>query len=113
MFDLGLRANRPKEVIELLIGALRAQRSRPHLISRERISAAAPELAWWNALNDHIPGRSITFQKRDRDAPQSDTVYSSGDRLSIKSPNSRLGVQPPSERPQLNRERERLLQRSE
>ena len=81
----------------------------------ERISAAAPELAWWNALNERIhPSRSITlFQKRDRDAPQSDAVYSLIDPILDEISKFEIGSLTPSERRQLNRERERLLKKSE
>jgi hypothetical protein len=53
------------------------------------------------------------FQKRDRDAPQSDAVYSLIDPILDEISKFEIGSLTPSERPQLNRERERLLRKSE
>jgi hypothetical protein len=53
------------------------------------------------------------FQKRGRDAPQSDLVSSSIDPIRDKISKFGIGNLTPSERRQLNRERERLLKKSE
>jgi hypothetical protein len=53
------------------------------------------------------------FQKRDRDALQSDAVYTSIDPILDKISKFGIGRLTPSERQQLNRERERLLKKSE
>jgi hypothetical protein len=73
-----------------------------------------PELAWWNALNERIPQAEVItlFQKRDRDALQSDAVYSSIDPMRDKISKFEIGSLTPSELRQLNRERERLLKKS-
>jgi hypothetical protein len=59
-------------------------------------------------------GRSITlFQKRHRDAPQSEAVYSSGDPIVDKISKIRDRELNPERAAATNRERERLLQKSE
>jgi hypothetical protein len=66
-------------------------------------------------LKEHIPQADVSrlFQKRDRDAPQSDLVSSSIDPIRDKISKFGIGNLTPSERRQLNRERERLLKKSE
>jgi len=53
------------------------------------------------------------FQKRHRDAPQSDAVYSSGDPIVDKISKIRDRELNPERAAATNRERERLLQKSE
>src|SRR5438132_2929021 len=80
---------------------------------------AGPELAWWNALKERIgprPKYHVLPKPRPRPVSgrtESDDVYSSIDPILDKISKFGIGSLTPSERRQLNRERERLLKKSE
>jgi len=80
---------------------------------------AGPELAWWNTLKERIlPRPKYHVLPRPRPRPvsgrtESDDVYSSIDPILDKISKFGIGSLTPSERRQLNRERERLLKKSE
>jgi rhomboid family protein len=80
---------------------------------------AGPELAWWNTLKERIrprPKYHVVPKPRPRPGSgrtESDDVYSSIDPILDKISKFGIGSLTPSERRQLNRERERLLKKSE
>src|SRR5213596_232243 len=80
---------------------------------------AGPELAWWNTLKERIrprPKYHVLPKPRPRPGSgrtESDDVYSSIDPILDKISKFGIGSLTPSERRQLNRERERLLKKSE
>ena len=80
---------------------------------------AGPELAWWNTLKERIrprPKYHVLPKPRPRPVSgrtESDDVYSSIDPILDKISKFGIGSLTPSERRQLNRERERLLKKSE
>jgi membrane associated rhomboid family serine protease len=83
------------------------------------LRGAGPELAWWNALKERIgprPKYYVVPKTRPRTGSgrtESDDVYSSIDPILDKISKFGIGSLTPSERRQLNRERERLLKKSE
>jgi membrane associated rhomboid family serine protease len=80
------------------------------------LRGAGPELAWWNALKERISPRPkyyVVPKPRPRRPAESDDVYSSIDPILDKISKFGIGSLTPSERRQLNRERERLLKKSE
>jgi len=80
---------------------------------------AGPELTWWNALKERIgpkPKYHVVPKTRPRSASgrtESEDVYSSIDPILDKISKFGIGSLTPSERRQLDRERERLLKQSE
>ena len=77
---------------------------------------AGAELAWWNALKERItprPKYHVVPKTGPRRPAQSDDLYSSVDPILDKITKFRIGSLTPSERRQLNREREQLLKKSE
>ncbi len=80
------------------------------------LRGARPELAWWNALKERItpkPKYHVVPKTGPRRPAQSDDLYSSVDPILDKITKFRIGSLTPSERRQLNREREQLLKKSE
>ncbi|PYL07526.1 MAG: hypothetical protein DME33_10235 [Verrucomicrobia bacterium] len=83
------------------------------------LRGAGPELAWWNALKERFASRPkyhVVPKMRPRsggDRTESDDVYSSIDPILDKISKFGIGSLTASERRQLNRERERLLKKSE
>jgi hypothetical protein len=79
-------------------------------------SGAGPELAWWSALKTRFapkPKYRVVPKMRPTRQAESDDVYSSIDPILDKISKFGIGSLTPSERRQLNRERERLLKKSE
>src|SRR5205809_917773 len=80
------------------------------------LRGAGPELAWWNALKARIgpkPKLTVLQKTRPRRPAERDDVYASIDPILDKISKFGIGSLTPSERRQLNRERERLLKKSE
>ena len=83
------------------------------------LRGAGPELAWWNALKERVrprPKYRIVPKTRPRSGSgrtESEDVYSSIDPILDKISKFGIGSLTPSERRQLDRERERLLKKSE
>ena len=83
------------------------------------LRGAGPELAWWNALKERIrPRPKYHVVPKTRPRPSSgrtepEDVYSSIDPILDKISKFGIGSLTPSERRQLDRERERLLKKSE
>jgi hypothetical protein len=83
------------------------------------LRGAGPELAWWNTLKERIrPRPKYHMVPKPRPRPgsgrtESDDVYSSIDPILDKISKFGIGSLTPGERGQLNRERERLLKKSE
>ena len=76
------------------------------------LRGARPELAWWNALKERItpkPKYHVVPKTGPRRPAESDDVYSSIDPILDKITKFGIGSLTPSERRQLNREREQLL----
>src|SRR5437867_12077779 len=79
-------------------------------------SGAGPELAWWNALKARFapkPKYRVIPKLRPPPPAESDDAYASIDPVLDKISKSGIGSLTASERRQLNRERERLLKKSE
>jgi membrane associated rhomboid family serine protease len=80
---------------------------------------AGPELAWWNVLKERLgpkPKYHVLPKMRPRSASgrtEPDDVYASIDPILDKISKFGIGSLTPSERRQLNRERERLLKKSQ
>jgi membrane associated rhomboid family serine protease len=77
---------------------------------------AGPELAWWDALKTRLgpkPKFHVVPQIRSSRSAQPDDVYTSIDPILDKISKFGIGSLTASERRQLNRERERLLKKSE
>jgi membrane associated rhomboid family serine protease len=80
---------------------------------------AGPELAWWNALKERLgpkPKYHVLPKIRPRSTggrTEPDDVYASIDPILDKISKFGIGSLTPSERRQLNRERERLLKKSQ
>jgi len=80
---------------------------------------AGPELAWWNTLKERLgpkPKYHVLPKMRPRSASgrtEPDDVYTSIDPILDKISKFGIGSLTPSERRQLNRERERLLKKSQ
>jgi len=80
------------------------------------LRGARPELAWWNALKERItpkPKYHVVPKTAPRRPAESDDVYSSIDPILDRITKFGIGSLTPSERRQLNREREQLLKKSE
>ena len=80
------------------------------------LRGARPELAWWNALKERItpkPKYHVVPKTGPRRPAESDDVYSSIDPILDKITKFGMGSLTPSERRQLNHEREQLLKKSE
>ncbi len=79
-------------------------------------SGAGPELAWWNALKTRFapkPKYRVVSKVRPPPPAESDDAYASIDPILDKISKFGIGSLTASERRQLNRERERLLKKSE
>jgi len=79
-------------------------------------SGAGPELAWWDTLKTRFapkPKFRVIPKPRLTRSADSDDVYASIDPILDKISKFGIGSLTASERRQLNRERERLLQQSE
>ncbi len=79
-------------------------------------SGAGPELAWWSALKTRFaprPKYRVVPKMRPTRPADSDDVYGSIDPILDKISKFGMGSLTASERRQLNRERERLLKKSE
>jgi membrane associated rhomboid family serine protease len=79
-------------------------------------SGAGPELAWWSALKTRFapkPKYRVVPEMRPTRPPDPDDVYASIDPILDKISKFGMGSLTASERRQLNRERERLLKKSE
>jgi membrane associated rhomboid family serine protease len=79
-------------------------------------SGAGPELAWWSALKTRFtprPKYRVVPKMRPTRPADSDDVYASIDPILDKISKFGMGSLTASERRQLNRERERLLKKSE
>jgi hypothetical protein len=80
------------------------------------LRGAGPELAWWNALKERLapkPKYHVVPKMRPGRSPEQDDVDVSIDRILDKISKFGIGSLTASERRQLNRERERLLKKSE
>ena len=83
------------------------------------LRGAGPDLAWWNALKERFASRPkyhVVPKMRPRsggERTESDDVYSSIDPILDKISKFGIGSLTASERRQLDRERERLLKKSE
>ena len=83
------------------------------------LNGAGPELAWWNTLKARLapkPKFHVDPKPRPRmsnGGTEADDVYGSIDPILDKISKSGIGSLTASERRQLNRERERLLKKSE
>src|SRR5438093_9840892 len=80
------------------------------------LRGAGPELAWWNALKARIgpkPKLTVVQKTRPRRPAERDDVYASIDPILDKISKFGIGSLTSSERRQLNRERERLLKKSQ
>jgi membrane associated rhomboid family serine protease len=79
-------------------------------------TGAGPELAWWDALKARLgpkPKFHVVPNTRPRRSAELDDVYASIDTILDKISKFGIGSLSASERRQLNRERERLLKKSE
>jgi membrane associated rhomboid family serine protease len=80
------------------------------------LRGAGPELVWWNSLKERIspkPKFQVVQKARPRRVAESDDVYASIDPILDKISKSGIGSLTANERRQLDRERERLLKKSE
>jgi hypothetical protein len=80
------------------------------------LRGAGPELAWWNNLKARIgpkPKIRVLQRTHARRAVEPDDVYASIDPILDKISKSGIGSLTANERRQLDRERERLLKKSE
>ena len=80
------------------------------------LRGAGPELAWWNALKARVapkPKLTVVQKTRPRRSVERDDVFGSIDPILDKISKSGIGSLTPNERRQLDRERERLLKKSE
>jgi membrane associated rhomboid family serine protease len=80
------------------------------------LRGAGPELAWWSNLKGRFrpkPKFHVVQKPRPRRATESDDVYASIDPILDKISKFGIGSLTSNERRQLNRERERLLKKSE
>ena len=80
------------------------------------LRGAGPELAWWNALKTRFapkPKYRVVPKLRPPPPAESDDAYASIDPILDKISKFGIGSLTASERRQLNRERERLLKKSE
>ena len=80
------------------------------------LRGAGPELAWWNALKERLgpkPKFHVVPKTRPGRSTESDDVYASIDPILDKISKFGIGSLTASERRQLDRERERLLRKSE
>src|SRR5437660_5104499 len=80
------------------------------------LRGAGPELAWWNALKERLapkPKYRVVPKMRPTRSADPDDVYASIDPILDKISKFGIGSLTPSERRQLDRERERLLRKSE
>src|SRR5215467_15382036 len=83
------------------------------------LNGAGPELAWWNTLKARLaprPKYHVLPKPRPRQAigrMESDDTQASIDPILDKISKFGIGSLTPSERRQLNRERERLLKKSQ
>jgi membrane associated rhomboid family serine protease len=80
------------------------------------LRGAGPELAWWNALKERLapkPKYRVVPKMRPTRSADPDDVYASIDPILDKISKFGMGSLTASERRQLNRERERLLKKSE
>jgi hypothetical protein len=80
------------------------------------LRGAGPELAWWNALKARVapkPKLTVVQKTRPRSSVERDDVFASIDPILDKISKFGIGSLTPNERRQLNRERERLLKKSE
>jgi membrane associated rhomboid family serine protease len=80
------------------------------------LRGAGPELVWWSDLKARFrpkPKFHVVPKARPRRVAESDDVYSSIDPILDKISKFGIGSLTPGERGQLNRERERLLKKSE
>jgi rhomboid family protein len=80
------------------------------------LRGAGPELAWWSNLRGRFgpkPKFHVVQKPRPRRATESDDVYASIDPILDKISKFGIGSLTSNERRQLNRERERLLKKSE
>jgi membrane associated rhomboid family serine protease len=80
------------------------------------LSGAGPEMAWWDALKTRFaprPKLHVVQKPRPRASAERDDAYASIDPILDKISKFGIGSLTASERRQLNRERERLLKKSE
>jgi membrane associated rhomboid family serine protease len=80
------------------------------------LSGAGPELAWWDALKTRFapsPKLHVVQKPRPRSSAERDDAYASIDPILDKISKFGIGSLTASERRQLNRERDRLLKKSE
>jgi hypothetical protein len=80
------------------------------------LRGAGPELAWWSNLKARIgpkPKFHVVQKMRPRRPAEADDVYASIDPILDKISKFGIGSLTASERRQLDRERERLLKKSE
>jgi membrane associated rhomboid family serine protease len=80
------------------------------------LRGAGPELAWWTALKERLrprPKYHVVGKMHPRRSAEPDDVYASIDPILDKISKFGIGSLTASERRQLNRERERLLKKSE
>jgi membrane associated rhomboid family serine protease len=80
------------------------------------LRGAGPELAWWNALKERLapkPKYHVVPKMRPGRSAEQDDIDVSIDRILDKISKFGIGSLTASERRQLNRERERLLKKSE
>ena len=80
------------------------------------LRGAGPELAWWDALKARLgpkPKFHVVPKMRSSRSAEPDDVYTSIDPILDKISKFGIGSLTASERRQLNRERERLLKKSE
>jgi membrane associated rhomboid family serine protease len=80
------------------------------------LRGAGPELVWWSALKARVapkPKLTVVQKTRPRRSVERDDVYASIDPILDKISKFGIGSLTPNERRQLNRERERLLKKSE
>jgi len=80
------------------------------------LRGAGPELVWWNALKARVapkPKFTVVQKTRPRRPAERDDVYASIDPILDKISKFGIGSLTASERRQLDRERERLLKKSE
>jgi membrane associated rhomboid family serine protease len=80
------------------------------------LRGAGPELAWWNVLKARVgpkPKFTVVQKARPRRVAESDDVYASIDPILDKISKFGIGSLTANERRQLDRERERLLKKSE
>jgi hypothetical protein len=80
------------------------------------LRGAGPELAWWNALKERLgpkPKYHVLPKMRPGRSPEPDDIDASIDPILDKISKFGIGSLTASERRRLNRERERLLKKSE